>query len=79
MGMAVGLPAEGPVLTLMGVGDMKMGVGVGFECVEALMVIVSSKGVKFEWGKVLSSAKCFVERAARRQLCQDEEGRGGCC
>jgi hypothetical protein len=76
---AVGLSAEGPVLTLVGVGDVEAGVSIGFEGVEALMVIVPSKGGEFEGGEVLSSVECFVERAVVRWLCQGEEGRGGCC
>jgi hypothetical protein len=79
VGAAIGLPAKGPVLALVCVGGVETGMRVGFERVEALVVVVSSKGGEFEGGEVRSSAECFVERTAVGWLGQDEGGRGGCC
>jgi hypothetical protein len=77
VGAAIGLLAKGPVLALVCIGDVEMGMRVGLECIEALVVVISSKRGELEGGEVRSSVECFVERTAVGRLCQDGEGSGG--
>jgi hypothetical protein len=77
MSTTVGLQAEGRVLTLVDVGDVDMGMGVGFEHVETGMVVVSSEGGEVKQFEGDASAECFVKWGCVGVLCQCEEGRGG--
>jgi hypothetical protein len=78
MSATVGLQAKGRVLTLVGVGDVDTGMGVGFERVETGMVVVSFEGGEVERFEAGASAECFVEGWSVGVLCQCEERRGGC-
>jgi hypothetical protein len=74
MSATVGLQAKGRVLTLVGVGDVDTGMGVGLECVETGMVVVSFEGGEVERFEAVASAECFMEGRDVGVLCQCEEG-----
>jgi hypothetical protein len=64
------------MFALVGVGGVDTGMCVGFERVEAGVVVISSERGELEWFEGAASAECFVEWGFIGVFCQWDEGRG---